>query len=44
MRRPDRGSLLSGRLTPIALAANLAVVLVAAIVAITVLVLAWRGS
>ena len=35
---------LSGRLTPIALAANLAVVLIAAIVAITVLVVAWRGG
>jgi HicB family len=39
-----RRYMLPGRLTPIALAANLAVVLVAAIVAITVLVLAWRGS
>ena len=35
---------LSARLTPIALAANLAVVLIAAIVAITVLVVAWRGG
>lgn len=35
---------LSGHLTPIALAANLAVVLIAAIVAITVLVVAWRGG
>ena len=34
----------SGRLTPIALAANFAVVLIAAIVAITVLVVAWRGG
>ena len=34
---------LLARLTPVALAANLAVVLIAAIVAITVLVVAWRG-
>jgi predicted HicB family RNase H-like nuclease len=38
----DRDGWLSGRLTPIALFANFAVVLVAAIVAITVLVLALR--
>lgn len=35
---------LSGRLTRVALAANFAVVLVAAIVAITVLLLAWRAG
>lgn len=35
---------LAGRLTPIALAANFAVVLIAALVAITVLVVAWRGG
>jgi hypothetical protein len=34
----------SGRLTTIVLGANFAVVLVAAIVAITVLVVAWRGG
>jgi predicted HicB family RNase H-like nuclease len=34
----------SGRLTRVALAANLAVVLVAAIVAITVLIVAWRAG
>lgn len=39
---PARG-LLPARLTPIALAANLAAVLIATIVAITVLVVAWRG-
>jgi predicted RNase H-like HicB family nuclease len=41
---PARESWFSGRLTPIALAANLTVVLIAAIVAITVLVIAWRGT
>ena len=35
---------LTGRVAPIALAANLAVVLIAAIVAITVLLVAWRGG
>ncbi len=39
-----RGRWHSGRLTPIVLGANFAVVLVAAIVAITVLVVAWRGG
>jgi predicted RNase H-like HicB family nuclease len=38
------GPWLSGRLTPVVLVANFAVVLVAAIVAITVLVVAWRGG
>jgi predicted RNase H-like HicB family nuclease len=38
------GHWLSARWTPIALLANFAVVLVAAIVAITVLVVAWRGG
>ena len=39
-----RGRWRSGSLTPIVLGANFAVVLVAAIVAITVLVVAWRGG
>ena len=44
-RRPISSSPgLAGRLTPIALAANFAVVLIAALVAITVLVVAWRGG
>lgn len=38
-----QGNAVFARLTPVALAANLAVVLIAAIVAITVLVVAWRG-
>ena len=42
VRAPDQG--LSGRLTPIVLVANFAVVLIAALVAITVLVVAWRGG
>ena len=41
---PGGGRWNSGRLTPIVLIANFAVVLVAAIVAITVLVAAWRGG
>ena len=38
-----QGNAVFARLTPVALAANLAAVLIAAIVAITVLVVAWRG-
>lgn len=41
--KPTARDRLLGRLTPVALVANLAVVLIAAIVAITVLVVAWRG-
>lgn len=40
---PARSYSLPARLTPFALVANLTVVLVAAIVAITVLIVAWRG-
>jgi predicted RNase H-like HicB family nuclease len=43
VERPP-GHWLWGRLTPIALAANLAVVLIAAILAITLLVVAWLGG
>src|SRR6188474_2454381 len=40
---PARSYSLPARLTPFALVANLTVVLIAAIVAITVLIVAWRG-
>ncbi len=43
-RPPEARQGLVARWTPIALAANFAVVVIAALVAITVLVVAWRGG
>jgi HicB family len=43
-RAPEAREGLAARWTPIALAVNLAVVVIAALVTITVLVVAWRGG